>query len=147
MQRTTRRFHERERRIVASYASQAEAEEALQLLLDRKIDAECVTVIREEIVAPSRTDRSSDRLQRVLVGAVIGGLLGSVIGVSIGLSLLTLPGVALGAFVGAWLARALHLANAGPSMPALVETERHDVVTARERAQEARRLLREERLR
>lgn len=144
---TGARFHERERRIVASYATAAEADEAVQLLADRKIDAECVTVTRAEMVAPGPAEHGGDRLQRMLVGAVIGGLLGSVIGMSVGLSLLTLPGLALGAFIGAWIAPAAHLGDGAQRTPTLVETERHDVVTSRDRAEEARRLLREARLR
>jgi uncharacterized protein YcfJ len=139
------RFPERERRIVASYATAAEAEEAVQILLDRKIDADCVTVTRAEVVAPTREQQAPDRLQRILVGAVIGGLLGSAIGLALGMNLLTLPGLALGAFIGAWIAPVMHLSERATGMPTLIETERHDVVTSRDRAQEARRMLREAR--
>jgi uncharacterized protein YcfJ len=128
-----------ERRVVASYASEIEAHEAVELLIDRKIDAECVTVTHGRV----EPQRGSDRIPRLLVGAVIGGLLGSVLGLTLGLGLLLLPGLALGAFVGAWTVPRNHLAD----LPLQIAIQRHDVLTHRDDVHEAERMLREGRFR
>lgn len=130
-----------EREVVTSFATQGEALEAIQMLADQKVDAECVTITRDAPSAPAEPE-PTHRLTLALVGGLFGAALGAVLGVVLGTSWPMFAGLALGAIVGAWSRMASGTATAAAERaPSRIEVERHDVVTHRERAPEARRVL------
>ena len=135
------RFVNAEREVVTSFATQAEALEVVQLLADRKVDAECVTITRDaESVAETAARR--DRLPFALTGAVLGGLLGAAVGLALGVVWPTFAGLALGALVGAAIGGSSTRTDTART-PSRIEIERHDVVTLRDQAPRARAVLEE----
>jgi hypothetical protein len=128
-----------EREVITSFATQAEAMEAVQLLADRKVDAECVTITRDAL-SVARPPTPARRVPLALVGALFGAALGAIFGIALGTSWPMFAGLLLGAVGGATMRPPSVPSDAGRA-PTRIEIERHDVVTHRDHAAEARRVL------
>jgi hypothetical protein len=127
--------------LVGSYASQREAQEAVRLLSEHKIDAEITGIGSRASERTARPMRRIGSARTALLGAVLGGVVGALFGMVLGLSLLTLPGLAIGAILGSIVAPAADPAVPIEQAPLQLETKRFDVMTSRERATEARAVL------
>jgi hypothetical protein len=141
--------------IVASYATYAEAEQSLELLVDQKFSAERLAIVAGDLscaAAPSVRSRSgSAALQGSLSGALTGAFVGFQLGV-FNLASAPLPsaaelaswGLAIGAAVGAAIAAVAHGLGAGAPDVALtgsVQAGHYDVLAEPALAADARRAL------
>ncbi len=133
------RFRNGEREVITSFATQAEALEAIQLLADRKVDAECVTVTRDATSVAERAD-ASRRIPLAMVGALFGAALGAIFGIALGTSWPMFVGLGLGAIVGAVI-RPPATSGDAERAPTRIAIERHDIVTHRDHAAKARQVL------
>jgi hypothetical protein len=136
----TRRF-QNEREVVTSCATRIEAMEAVQLLADRKVDANCVTVTRHTVSVGDEL-AAARRLQRALLGALLGAALGTAAAIALGSAWPVWVAVALGAAAGAATRRSSPVRHTGAT-PRRIQIERHDVVTDPDQATEARDILEE----
>jgi hypothetical protein len=138
------------RSVIASYATQEEAEDAFELLAEYKLPPErfAITTCGGEF-APYPTRRVG-WVRTALVGAVAGGVIGGIgviggtVGLVIGLCLLTIPGLIVAAILGGVLAPVGDEESAAmASPPGVTVVGRFDLVSDPELAAVALRTLAE----
>ena len=142
------------RRVVASYASYAEAQRAVDYLSDEGFPVERISIVGEDLwfveQVTGRMGYGRAALQGASLGAVIGVLLGFFLGLFslidpvVSALILALYGLVFGAILGAILGLVSHALSGGRrdfSSVGGIEADRYNVMVDEEVAEEASRLV------